>query len=135
MSECELEQLFAAADLGEPPCGCLRGHVLCFTGMKLPRARAKLAGCVWRGKCFAPDGEIVNQFPGFRAIHTHSVPAPSWYDGKPCLAVEYQPGTPLFANNRDEIRQLGPGLYLCRLYQRCPCPKLVGYLALSQCHE
>lgn len=131
MSECELDQLFAEAQVGEPPCGCFRGHVLLMTGMKMPRLKAKAAGTVWRGKCFNEDGSFINQFLGFKAIRSTGEVGPSWFDGKPCLILDYAPGTPIFGNNRDEARQLCSGLYLVRFYSKCPCPKLIGYIAIE----
>jgi hypothetical protein len=131
MSACELEQLFAGAEVGEPPCGCYRGHILLYLDKKWPRLRARADGAIWRGKCFHGDGSFINQFPGFRALASHGGVGPSWLDGRPCLVLEYPSGTPLFGNNRDEIRQVGCGLYLVRLYERCPCPKPTAYLALE----
>jgi hypothetical protein len=44
--------------------------------------------------------------------------------------MEYAPGTPILGNVRDEIREIAPGLYLGRLYERCP-PRFLGYFALE----
>jgi hypothetical protein len=131
MSCCELAELFGRAECGPMPHGCLRGHVLVMTNTRLPRVKARLSGAVWKGKCFADDGSFINQWVGFKALDSHAGPGTSWADGKPCIVMEYRPGTPLFANTRDELRQVGPGLYLGRLYDRCPCPKFRGFLALE----
>jgi hypothetical protein len=131
LGACELERLFAQAEVGEPPVGFARGRVLLLLDARWPRARARLAGLAWKGKHFAPDGSFVNQWPGFRALGARAACGPSWYDGRPCLVMEYPAGTPVFGNARDEVRQVGPGLYLGRLYQRCPCPRFRGYFALE----
>ena len=45
--------------------------------------------------------------------------------------MEYAPGTPLFANMHDELREISPGLYMGPVYERFPCPKLRGYVGLQ----
>jgi len=55
------------------------------------------------------------------------------HDGKPCLVLQYPPETPLFGNTYDEIRQVGPRLYLARLYERCPCVRFRGCFAIQVC--
>src|SRR5581483_126323 len=87
MSPCDLEQLFAHADLGEPPLGCLRGYVLVMTGKHCPYASARMANLAWKGKCFAPDGGIVNRWPCCKAIRSCAAPGASWYDGRPSLVI------------------------------------------------
>ena len=52
------------------------------------------------------DGTFINQWTGFRAIASHVEVGPSWYDGQPCLALEYPPNTPIFGNARDELLDL-----------------------------
>ena len=124
--------VYASADVGTPPVGTARGRVIRLTDTRLPRVKAGLANAVWRGKDLAGDGAFVNRWAGgVRAIASHYVIGPSWADGRPAIVMEYAPGTPLFANTRDELRQVGPGLYLGPLYDRCPCPRLRGYIALE----
>ena len=68
---------------------------------------------------------------GVKAIRSHAVIAPSWADGRPAVVMEYPTGTPVFANTHDELREVAPGLYLGAFYDRCPCPRLRGYFALT----
>lgn len=131
LSAGELEQLYAQADAGSFPAGCLRGRVLVLTGTRMPRLKACAFNLAWKGKCFEPDGRFINRWPGFQALPSRANPGPSWYDGRPSLLMEYPAGTPLFANLHDEIREVAPGLYLGRLYERCPCPRFLGYFALE----
>lgn len=131
LSECELNRLFEQGSAGEIPVGYGKGRVLLMTEHRMPRLRARLAGAAWKGKEFAEDGTFINQWPGFQALRSHAEHGISWYDGKPCIAIEYPPDTPLFGNSRDELRGIGPGLYLARLYERCPCPRFRGYFALQ----
>ena len=128
---CELEQLFAQGEARPLPVGFGRGRVLYLANTKRPRVKAHLNNAVWKGKVFRADGSFVNQWAGFQALE--SMPGyqgPSWFDGKPCIVTEYPAGTPLFANTRDELRQIGPNLYLARFYDRCPCPKFRGFFVL-----
>ena len=133
LSECELTRLFEEAKPGEIPSGYARGQVLLMTEAKLPKLRARLASSAWKGKHFEADGEFINQWPGFKALRGKAELGVSLHDGKPCLVLEYPPQTPLFGNTRDELREIAPGLYLARLYERCPCPRFRGYFAIQVC--
>jgi hypothetical protein len=126
-SICELDRVFEQATPGEIPVGYARGRVLLMTDARLPRVRACLTSSVWKGKTFDEGGTFINQFPGFQALRGAAEPGVSWHDSKPCLVLEYPSDTPVFGNTRDELRQVGPGLYLARLYERCPCPHFRGY--------
>jgi hypothetical protein len=131
MTEPELADQFARAEVGQPPVGVGRGEVVCLTDGRLPRAKARLTNAVWRGKAFADDGSFVNRWAGgVKAIGSHYTIAPSWADGRPAVVMEYPAGTPVFANTHDELREVAPGLYLGALYDRCPCPRLRGYFVL-----
>jgi hypothetical protein len=127
----ELDRLFCAAGAGRVPLGHAHGRVLLMLDAPHPQARARLAGTVWKGKYFLDDGSFINQWVGFQALHSRAVHGPSWCDGQPCIVMEYPRGTPVFANSRDELREIGPGLYLGRIYERSPHPRFRGYFALE----
>jgi hypothetical protein len=132
MSEAELEQLFDQAPPGPVPNGYTRGQVLLMTDARMPRLKARLGSVMWKGKHFDDDGGFINQWAGgFRALRGHAEPGVSWHDGKPCIVVRYPHGTPVFGNTWDELREVAPGLYLARLYERCPCPRFRGYFAIE----
>lgn len=132
MSLCQLEALFRSAEVGTPPVGNGRGRLVCSTDPRHPRLTVLCSNAVWKGKVVEPDGHLTNRWlGGIRAIDTHYTIGPSWVDGRPAVVVEYAPGTPLFANSRDELREVAPGLYIGPLYDRCPCPVLRGYLAVE----
>jgi hypothetical protein len=131
LNECELECLYAQAQAAPPLVGYARGRVLFLAGGRFPHARARVFGLVWKGKHFDEAGCFINQWVGFRAIQSRAAYGESWYDGKPCLLLEYPAGTPLFADLRDEVRQVGPGLYLIRAYQRSPQPRFWGFIGLE----
>lgn len=127
----QLDQLFAQGLACTLPVGHGAGKVLIVCDARCPRLRAKLQSLVWKGKIFDEDGCFINQWLGFRAIRAHAEFDTSWFDGRPCIAMNYPPGTPVFGNVRDELREIGPGLYLGRMYETCPCPRFRGYFALK----
>src|SRR5207248_134024 len=129
----ELDRLFEDASPGEIPSGYARGQVLLMTDARLPKLRARLASTVWKGKHFEEGAEFINQWPGFKALRGKAELGMSWHDGKPCLVLEYPLDTPVLGNTRDEARQIAPGLYLGRLYERSPCPHFRGYVAFQIC--
>lgn len=134
LDTCVLERLFMEAEPGPIPVGVTRGKILRLTCTRLARIKAGAAGAVWKGKVFEEDGSFTNKWLGFKALDSQAGYGESWLDGKPCIVMEYPVDTPLFGNARDEIREVAPGLYLGRVYERCPCPKLRGYFALEvQC--
>jgi hypothetical protein len=111
---CGWEALFRNSALGCAPLGPTRGIIVCADG-KHPRRKARLQGVVWKGKTFHADGSFTNRWlGGLRAISEHVRVEPSWLDGEPCLVMEYAPDAPVFANVRDEVRQLAPDLWLGR---------------------
>jgi hypothetical protein len=131
MSPSELDDLFSRGAVTGLPVGNGRGRVLYVCDAHHPRLRAGLFSAVWKGKYFCADGRFTNQWIGFRAVGSHAALGPSWLDGEPCLVLEYPPGSPVFADTRDELREVAPGILLGRFYQRGPCPKLTGYFVLT----
>lgn len=131
MSPEQLAELFDQADVGRPFVGAFEGRLLFTTDRRLPRLKVKMSNFAWKGKTAGEDGRFTNRWVGkVNAISSHVTIGPSWMDGRPAVVMEYAPGTPLFANSRDELREVAPGLYVGPLYERCPCPKLKGYLGL-----
>lgn len=131
MDGCQLRALFMASDVGNPPVGTIRGKLIRLADRR-GVVRTALTNAVWKGKSAAADGSFVNRWVGgVEGIGSRYVVGPSWVDGNPAVVIEYPPGTPLFANTRDELREVAPGLYLGPLYDRCPVPTLRGWLALE----
>jgi hypothetical protein len=131
MTPCELDRLFAHGKACAMPVGVTRGRVLYVVDAPCPRVRAALQSVPWKGKVFFPCGDFTNRWCGFRAVASHGEIGDSWFDGQPCIVLEYPPDAPVFSNARDELREVAPGLYLCMVYDRCPCPKLKGYFVLE----
>jgi hypothetical protein len=132
----QLQQIFAGGCSGSTPCGCVRGEVLYLAHTRAAKMKVRMANVVWKGKCFEEDGSFINQWAGFKALHSVACEGPSWFDGKPCMVMEYPKGTPVFANMRDELRQVGPCLWMGMFFDREPCPKFRGFFALEcQCDK
>lgn len=133
LSACQLAELFGRSEVGHPITGVARGKLVYLADRTLPKLKLRMAAAVWRGKCADEDGYFVNRWIGGRnAIDSHYVVGPSWVDGKPAVVMEYAPGTRLFWNMHDELREIAPGLYLGPVFERFPCPKFRGFVALQQ---
>jgi hypothetical protein len=133
MSTCELMALYRASEVGTPLNGTARGGLVNLTDRVLPRLKVRLANIPWRGKkARSCDGYFINRWVGnVEWIDSYYVVGPSWIDGKPAVIMEYEPGTPLFWNMHDELREVAPGLYFGPVYHRHPQPYLRGFVALQ----
>lgn len=128
----QLMKIFLQAELGKPLEGTAHGKVLVLTDQHFSRARKIVFNTFWQGKSADSEGHLVNRWLGnHQWIKTQYTIGSSWMDQRPAVVVEYAPGTPLFANFRDEIREIAPGLYLALLFERCPSPRLRGIIALQ----
>ena len=73
----------------------------------------------WQGKNFDAEGEfLAQQDPAFglNAIVANVYKGNSWFDGKECIVLDYSETSLVAHWIRDEIRQIGPGLYLGKVY-------------------
>ena len=132
MCPAQLDAVFASGSVGCRPVGAGRGRILYILDARHPRARANLVDVAWKGKYFTCDGRMVNRWAGgVRAVEAAVVVEPSLLDGKPCLMLDYPPDAPIFGNTRDELREVAPGVFLGRAYERCPQPRLKGYFVLE----
>jgi hypothetical protein len=132
LDACQLEELYRRTEMGRPFVGVGKGRLLCATNERFPRLKRCVSNAAWRGKSACEDGYFINRWVGgIEWISSNYVIGPSWVDGKPSVVIEYEPGTPLFGNSRDELREVAPGLYFGPLYEVRPCPKLRGYLAVQ----
>jgi len=120
MSQDELDALFRQSEAGEIPRGEAEGTVLIQPGTDLAGPAAKVVHfLVWQGKVFDPDkGELRNEvLPfGLHAIRAKVYRDASWLDDKEAIILDYS-DTSLVAHwIRDEIRTVGPGVYLGLVY-------------------
>jgi hypothetical protein len=109
---CYWEALFRQGTVGCGPVGPTRGTIVDADG-KHPRLKARLQGVVWKGKTFHGDDTLTNRwFGGLSAVSAGISVGPSRLDGQPCLVMQYPPTAPVFANVRDELRLIAPGVWL-----------------------
>ncbi len=67
-----------------------------------------------------------------RIVRGQLYEGPSWLDGQPSMVLDYSQTSLVYANNRDEIRQVAPGLFLGLMYDRSTAPpRLAMYFALE----
>jgi hypothetical protein len=134
MSSGELEAVYRRGFTAAIPEGRVRGTALVSPGTLRGRALSRGARLVWQGKVFEPgQTSAVNRFFGIRAVRAQTYEGPSWLDGQPSLVLDYSQTSRVYANNRDEIRQVAPGLYLGLMYDRTTVPPgLLMYFALEE---
>jgi hypothetical protein len=120
MSQQELDSLFSSSPSGIIPNGEAEGTAIVAPGTESNPVIASLMNIfVWKGKTFdAAHGTLRNQILalGLNAIVAEVYKAPSWFDNKECIVLDYSK-TSLVANHiRDEIRQIAPDAYLGLVY-------------------
>lgn len=116
MSQSELDALFGASPPGAIPNGEADGTVIVAPGTPLEDPAAKLIHLIgWHGKVFDPErGELRNRILPFdmKAVIATVYSGPSWFDGKPCIVLDYSKTSLIAHWIRDEIREVSPGTYL-----------------------
>jgi len=120
MSQKELDDLFTNSQPGDIPNGEAQGTAIIAPGTTYTGQIATLiSNFGWQGKNFdAAHCTLKNRILpfGLNAIIAKIYKGPSWLDGKECIVLDYSE-TSLVANHiRDEIRQIGPGMYLGKVY-------------------
>ncbi len=112
----ELARLFSSGRAGEVPDGRGRGTVLLGTGGLTARVAAGLSyALVWRGKVVnARAARLLNILTPLQveAIEAMIYKQESWYDGAPCIVLDYSKTSFAARRIRDEIREIAPGVYL-----------------------
>jgi len=120
MSQAQLDQLFTNSPPGEIPNGEAEGTAIIAPGTELEETAAKFIHLfAWQGKVFdAATRHLKNKIlpMGLKAIIAEIYPAKSWFDGKDCIVLDYSKTSLLAHYIRDEIRQVGPGVYLGIVY-------------------
>ena len=120
MSQAELDNLFQSSPAGNIPNGEAQGTAIIAPGTEVEETAAKFIHLfAWQGKVFdATKGELRNKILpfGMKAIIAKVYKDRSWYDGKECIALDYSQTSLLAHWIRDEIRQVGDGVYLGIVY-------------------
>lgn len=116
MTQAELDDLFKNSPAGPIPNGEAEGTAIIAPGTALEDTAAKFIHFfAWQGKVFdAANGELRNRILpiGVKAIIAKVYKDTSWHDGKECIALDYSHTSLLAHWIRDEIRQVGDGIYL-----------------------
>lgn len=122
LSAAQLEGLYRRGTVGPVPAGRVRGLAL-YPDSRFPRAKSRAARVAWQGKVFdATSGTATNRFFGLPIIKGNVYSGQSWLDGGAALILDYQDTSKVYGSYRDEIRQVGPGLYLGLMYDRSTNP-------------
>jgi hypothetical protein len=120
MTQTELDDLFKASQPGPIPDGAAEGTAIIAPGTTYSPEIAKLVSLfAWQGKTFdGPHGVLRNRI---LPLHLNAIVAevykgPSWLDGKECIVLDYSKTSLVAQWIRDEIRQIGPKIYLGKVY-------------------
>lgn len=112
----ELARLFSAGRVGDIPGGHGRGTVLLGAGGIISRLAAVACYVIaWRGKVVnAPAARLRNILTplDILAIEAAVYKQASWYDGDPCIVLDYSKTSFVARQIRDEIREIAPGVFL-----------------------
>ena len=120
MSAKQLDDLFSQSPPGDIPNGEGRGTAIVAPGTVYSYELSRVVNLfAWQGKVFdAREGVLRNEILpfGLRAIIATVSRGQSWLDGKDCIVLDYSKTSTVAHWIRDEIRYLGSGLYLGRVY-------------------
>jgi hypothetical protein len=120
MSQKQLDDLFTMSSTGDIPNGEATGTAIIAPGTTYTLELATLINhFAWQGKNFdAAKGTLKNRILpfGLSAILAKVYKGPSWMDGKECIVLDYSETSLVAHWIRDEIRQIGPGMYLGKVY-------------------
>ncbi|WP_273734269.1 hypothetical protein [Mycolicibacterium septicum] len=111
-----LDLLFRQSEAGPIPDGDTRGTLLAWPGTWLAKPLALLVRVIiWQGKVLdRREGVLRNKVTpfGLRLVKARLSVASSWVDDGDCVLIDYSTTSFLARMVRDEIRQVGPDLYL-----------------------
>jgi len=120
MTQEQLDDLFKASPPGDIPNGEAEGTAIIAPGTKYSEPIARVVNhFAWQGKVFdAEKGFLKNRILlfGIEAIVAKVYKGPSWLDGEECIVLDYSDTSIVAHRIRDEIRLIGPGLYLGKVY-------------------
>ncbi|HVW77590.1 MAG TPA: hypothetical protein VHB45_08245 [Alloacidobacterium sp.] len=120
MSQKDLDDLFTSSEAGAIPDGEANGTAIIAPGTTYSDEIASFINhFAWQGKTFdAAHGTLRNRILpfGLNAIIARVYKGESWFDGKECIVLDYSETSLLAHWIRDEIRLIGPGLYLGIVY-------------------
>ena len=120
MTQAQLDELFKASPPGDIPDGSAKGTAIIAPGTRYSEKIAEIINYFgWQGKVFdAQNGVLKNKVSpfGMEAIVARVYKDKSWLDGEDCIVLDYSKTSLLAHWIRDEIRLIGPGFYLGKVY-------------------
>ena len=120
MPSADLDSLFSSSPSGDIPDGQAKGTAIIAPDTVYCAEIAELINLfAWQGKTFdAAHGVLRNRILpfGLSAIVAEVYKAPSLLDNKDCIVLDYSKTSEVAQWVRDEIRLIGPGFYLGRVY-------------------
>jgi hypothetical protein len=120
MTQEGLDALFSASQPGPLPDGDAAGTAIVKPGTLLADVASKVVHEVaWQGKVFdRKAGELRNKVTpaGVAQIVARVYEGDSWFDGEPCIVLDYSDTSFVAQKIRDEIREVAPRLYLGVVY-------------------
>jgi len=120
MTQAQLDELFTKSAVGEIPDGEAQGTAIVAPGtVYTADIAAFINHFAWQGKVFDAKKGVLNNriLPfGLNAIIAKVYKDSSWLDGKECIVLDYSETSLVAHWIRDEIRQIGRGLYLGKVY-------------------
>jgi hypothetical protein len=120
MSQKELDDLFSSVPAGDLPDGEAEGTAIVAPGTTFSPLIARFINSfAWQGKVFDREKGVLRNkiLPfGLNAILAKVYKDKSWLDGKECIVLDYSDTSLVAQWIRDEIRAIGPGVYLGKVY-------------------
>ena len=120
LPENELDALFSSGTVSAIPSGEANGTALVAPGTTFTHEIASIVNIfAWQGKTFdAAHGTLTNRISAFgvNAIVAQVYKAPSLFDNKECIVLDYSKTSLLAKHIRDEIREISPNLFLGLVY-------------------
>jgi hypothetical protein len=120
LSQKALDDLFSNNAAGNIPDGEAEGTAIIAPGTRFSTEIASLINIfVWKGKTIdSLHGTLRNRILslGLNAIVAEVYKGASLFDAKECIVLDYSKTSLVAEHIRDEIRQIGPGIYLGLVY-------------------
>lgn len=133
LSNRALDELFRSSPPGPIPHGNLRGTLVAFPGTRLARPLAALAYVFgWQGKVVDPrESSLKNKITPLRLRSIKALVSldDSWVDHERCVLIDYSRTSVVARTVRDEIRLVGPQLYLGVIWLR---RRRIGWFTLRE---
>jgi hypothetical protein len=120
MSQTQLDDLFRSSPMGEIPDGDADGTAIVAPGTDIEGPILLLVRTLaWQGKVvYRPQGYLFNKVGplGFHLVKARMYAAPSWFDSKPAIVLDYSKTSLIARKVRDEIREVSDGTFLGIVY-------------------